>query len=754
MRIITIDSSRDGDDDDVDPMDVGDSTLKSDELSSSVDAADMSTPVDRLENEDKYTTTSSRAAEKKRLQKQQKVKLLQQNSIEFLSIEHARNRPRDGLSDSNPPARSLSKILRRRSDSTLVSSGVGRSVAASSSCVALNTTLALEDLEREIDALKAKESLLQGNVASFSAVDRKAKSMDDCRQRGLKSSSRREAKILLVSSSALPTQFYDSANTRSVLRTYLTSSGLEFDEMIEYGFPSEAFMNDDDDDSNTSSEDPSSSQQKAAAELTPSCRFLTLRITLTPWHARADESTIYGPRTTMGRQLQFKAMVNKFFSRSGNTTTTVMMGTPLSSPSSLTKPRTLATSVSMSALDAAGSGTFSASRDISTSRPPSRAAESRNTSRANSRANSRASSPRRDKSSPPSSYRGNPAATTDHPSQTYGFSPPLRRPSDQSDTVSTSLASARGFNHSGSGAGYLREKASFDTEHQNRRQHPRYPHSIHIKQQQQQQQTASSSPSTPPFPCPSSNSGSSRSRQGSHSRPSIFDYHQQQQQQQQHPMSLPFSEQGSEEQIYECYHVTGLDNIYRNSTSRAQPTAEKRIHPLQDVPHQSSQQHQHQHSARHGTKVFHFSARHDGKGGDEGRGGQLSSSAMPGGAAEQTPLSAAPPRIQAKNQRRRNGSSCDGSSTTTSRNGPTGAADRDRVRRQNYANVTTRREEEEMNECRVHVGDHSFDGAPPVDGLEDLDEEEEAKTAAARIEGYWRPIECHQTSTMKTFAFP
>ncbi|KAF9298468.1 hypothetical protein BGZ88_006573 [Linnemannia elongata] len=832
IRSSIIDSSRDGDDDDVDPMDVAESSSRSDELSSSVDGVDMPTPVDSLEDEDKSTSTDSRAAEKEHRQKQQKVKQLQQNSIEFLSVEHARSRPRDGLLDSNPPARSLSKNLRRRSDSTLISSGVRSNVAASRSCVALNTSRALEDLEKEIDALKAK-------------------STDNCRQRGLKPLPRREAKIMLVSSSALPTQFYDSIKTRSVLRTYLTSTGFEFDEMIEYGFPSEAFMNDDDGDFDPRSEDPSSSQQMAAAELAPSCRFLTLRITLTPWHARADESTLYGPSTTMGRQ-------------SGNTGTTPMMAGPLSSPSSLTlvgetgttaspkiKPRTLPTSVSLSALGAAaGSDTAtsaSAARDGSASRPSSRAADSRNTSRANSRA----SSPRRDRSSPPSSYRGNPTATTDYPcgssitpllpsripspnyvaslgtgntsqpprkgslsalslpfsqqqqqqqpspstpstghapmipprrkgstpalfftpppssptpspgsassasqkdypspssraAKTYGFSSHPRRPSDQSDTISTSLASARGLNNSGSGAGYLREKASFDTESQNKRQHPRYPHSIHIKQQQ----TSSSPPSTP------SPSGSGRIRRGSQSRLPILDhhhYHQQQQQQQQHPITLPFSEQGSEEQIYECYHVAGLDNIYRSTTSRTQPTVEKWAHPLHAVPHQSSQQYQHQHSMRPGTKMLHISARRDGKGGDEGRGGQLSPSAMSGGAAEQTPLSAAPPRIQAKNQRRRDGSACDISSTTTtttSRNAPTGP-----VRRQNYANATTRREEEEMNEYEVHVEDLSFDGASPMDGLEDLDDEG-ARAAAARVGGYWRPIECRQTSTMKTFAFP
>lgn len=58
-----------------------------------------------------------------------------------------------------------------------------------------------------------------------------------------------------------------------------------------------------------------------------------------------------------------------------------------------------------------------------------------------------------------------------------------------------------------------------------------------------------------------------------------------------------------------------------------------------------------------------------------------------------------------------------------------------------------------MNEYEVHVEDLSFDGASPVHGLEDLDDEG-ARAAAARVGGYWRPIECRQTSTMKTFAFP
>ncbi|KAF8942355.1 hypothetical protein BGZ47_006559 [Haplosporangium gracile] len=906
IRDTTIDNSHDGDDDNLDPLDVGNSTLKSDELSWSLVAADMSTPVDNLDSGDDTTSTSSRILEKKRLQEQQKAKLLQQNSIKFLSAEHVRSRPRDGLSESNL-VRSPSKTLRRRSDSTLLSSGVGSSAAAGSSCVALDTSSALEDLEKEIDALKTKEALLQGSGIPISAVDRKSESTDDCRQGGGGPvPPQREAKILLVSSSALPTQFYDSTKTRNVLRTYLSSSGLDFDEMIEYGFPSEAFMNDNNDDDGLASEN-SPQQQKAssAAELAPSCRFLTLRITLTPWHARADESTLYGPRTVMGRQLQFKAMVNRFFWRSGNTTTTAVMAAPLSSPSTLTlvggtgstaspemKPQRsvdalVSSPVTFSALDTASSTTTS-------SCPPRHASESRN----NSRANSRASSPRRDRSSPPSSHRGGPA-TPDHcgssltpllpshiispnyvssrattttkeaehsprvgrrlfspspssspshsmiplpvgtgstsqpprkgslsalslplgsqqqqqqqpspspssssssghapmvpprrkgstpalfftpppsmspdlrnasstgrevyppPSsraaQTYGFSSPPRRPSDQSNTISTSLASSCGLNTSG--GGYLREKASFDTEPHNKRQHPaRYSHSVHIKQQQQH--SASSPPFLSPSPCPcpssSNNGGASRSRQGSHSRLPISDRHQQKQ----HPVSLPFSKHDSEEQIYECYHVAGLDNVYKKAIPRTttQPllAVEKRIHPLQTVLHQPSQQHQQQ-QMRQGTKLLHLSARRDGKGSDEGRGGMLSSLVVGAGdsvTAEQTPLSAAPPRIQAKNHRRR-GSVCGGAGV--SRNGPAGPSDR--ARRQNYNNV--KREEEEMDECEVHVGDISFNGAP-VDGLDDLDDEEQQQRereamAAARVGGCWRPTECHQTSTMKTFAFP
>ncbi|KAG0376187.1 hypothetical protein BGX24_008157 [Mortierella sp. AD032] len=906
--------NRDGNDDcEYQDPDAGNSTLSSD-VSWTLDATDLSFE-----------------------QKQQKTQLYQ-NSMQVLSMEHSRSKPRGELKESTPPSSlspspstlslSLSKTLRRKSDPTLISAAVVET--PNSSRIALDTSLALEDLEKEIDALKTKEVLLSAAHISISTATATATVEDDIRRtkdlkRGLHSP-RREAKIMLVSSSALPTQFYDSIKTRNVLRTYLTSSGLEFDEMIEYGFPSEAFMNNDDEDDlgpldlDLVGDDSLHSQhKKVAAELAPSCRFLTLRITLTPWHARANESTLYGPRVTAGRQLQFKAMVNRFFSRS-NITTNAMIAAPLSSPSSLsligTTPspklrpvisapmigtssptyNTIAedlqrsvhplTSVTLSALDAAPAS--GAATPLS--RPSSRA-----TGRYESRSNSRASSPGRERSSP-SSRRGSPAtdlsgsnttpllssytlpptnsssrmaavaaageavprvgrrlfsptpfstpslipvpisnASTSQPprkgslsalslpinlqhqqatsssspahapmvpprrkgstpalfftppsstqslesttttpdrrglrtaggreiypspssraAQNYGqfgFSPPPRRPSDQSDTISASLATARGLNALGNGqenqyfdstssGGKQREKAgSFDTESQPKKT-PRYPHYIHIKQ--------------PATAFAISSSSHIPRRQGSHDLLATLDTAPwsptpgpilpAQQQEQQQLQRYSVSTNGSEEQIYECYHVAGLDNIYNNASSRVNPPApsvEKKYHPHQTVPQSQQQQQQ---SARQGIKLFPASGAR-GKGDEETRSLMASLAAAVGVSAEQTPMSAAPPRIQAKNQRRRGGAS-GGHGGSTRNGGAVSTTDRDHVRRQcmlrpltNTTNANLGREEEEMDECEMHVGDISFEAA--VDGLDDGVDQDGAEAEAAKIGGCWRPI--------------
>ncbi|KAG0263314.1 hypothetical protein BG011_008943 [Mortierella polycephala] len=100
---------------------------------------------------------------------------------------------------------------------------------------------------------------------------------------------------LVVPNISSPTQYYDSPDTRSLVRTYLTSRGREFGEMIEFGFPAGALLEE---------------KEGIASE----CRFLTLRLTLTPWHARADESKLYGPDDAE-KNVPLKGMVNKFLSR-------------------------------------------------------------------------------------------------------------------------------------------------------------------------------------------------------------------------------------------------------------------------------------------------------------------------------------------------------------------------------------------------------------------------------------------------------
>ncbi|KAF9909296.1 hypothetical protein EC991_008807 [Linnemannia zychae] len=867
MTSSTEQNSRDDTYDNDQDLDVGNSTLGSD-ASFTLDSANLS--IEHQQTPDQHH----------RPQKQRKAKLGQNsNSPPFISPS------------PSTVSLSISKNLHRKSDSTLISAAAIDT--PNSSRLALDTSLALEDLEKEIDALKTKEALLSASHISITAA---TVSVEDDSQwtkyqeSGLKSPCR-EAKILLVSNSALPTQFYNSSKTRNVLRTYLTSPGLEFDEMIEYGFPSEAFMNNDDEedleplDLNTAGGKSTNSQRKkVAAELAPSCRFLTLRITLTPWHARADESTLYGSRVTAGRQLQFKAMVNRFFSRSNNIATT-MTAAPLSSPSSLslasttTSPKlkpvisapmvntrspssnTVAedlqrsihplTSVTLSALDSAPASGATTPH----SRPSSRAAGRR--SPCESRNNSRPSSPGRGRSGP-SSRRGSPATELTGPSmipllpshilsptnapfhataasgeaiprigrrlfsptpsstpsqipvpvaigstsqpprkgslsalslpinhqqqqqgnsssllanapmvpprrkgstpalfftpppsssiqslestdrrgirtaggrdiypspssraaQNYGplgTLPPPRRPSDQSDIISTSLASARGLNAFGnrqdnldsvsSSNGRQREKAgSFDTESHPKR-HPRYPHSNHTKQANEVSTTSSLTPS-----------GQEVSliprRQGSHDRLATFDTAPRSPTpgpilQAEQPQRYSLSTNGSEEEIYECYHVAGLDNIYKNATSRAQQpttasaTAEKKYHPLQTLP------------VRQGPKMFHISGAARGKNDDETRGLMASLAAAVGVSVEQTPMSAAPPRIQAKNQRRRGG----GGTGSAARDGTTGALDRDHVPRQRMLHPHANHEEEEMDECEVHVGDISFEGA--VDGLDD-----------------------------------
>ncbi|KAF9428975.1 hypothetical protein BGZ94_000259 [Podila epigama] len=107
--------------------------------------------------------------------------------------------------------------------------------------------------------------------------------------------------VLLVSNQPTPTQFYNTPKTRKALRKLTMDVETDFDEMLVYGFlwnpvPEcldphlrhdgyEYWQEDDVDDQG---------EHDFALATTPPQYFTTLRITLTPWHARADESEIYG----------------------------------------------------------------------------------------------------------------------------------------------------------------------------------------------------------------------------------------------------------------------------------------------------------------------------------------------------------------------------------------------------------------------------------------------------------------------------
>ncbi|KAF9431998.1 hypothetical protein BGZ76_011426 [Entomortierella beljakovae] len=172
-----------------------------------------------------------------------------------------------------------------------------------------DTNAALQDLENEIQVLRSKEINLPAidQVIEETPEELEVPSSTQSKQRRIGDN------ILLISDSSSPTQFYDADHTRYALRTFLIGGDREFDEMIECGFPSEIFP-----DSSSGTDDKRSTRTATASDpLTDmSCRYLTLRVTLTPWHARADEHKLYGSDSTTSTKTQFKTMVNKIFSRS------------------------------------------------------------------------------------------------------------------------------------------------------------------------------------------------------------------------------------------------------------------------------------------------------------------------------------------------------------------------------------------------------------------------------------------------------
>ncbi|KAF9977752.1 hypothetical protein BGZ73_004976 [Actinomortierella ambigua] len=176
-----------------------------------------------------------------------------------------------------------------------------------------------------------------GIIIEAATADRKyAKNQETCPVAAMT-----EDKMLLISNHSSPTQFYDLPETRAKVRRFLTSlSG--FEEVLEYGFPSDVAVEDSTD---------------GGCGL--GCRYLTLRLTLTPWHARADETELYGTSETQGKQQQFRTMVTKFFSRASSSgplhsmAASASTAAPTPSPSLLTSTGHGSNNISSTAVSSA-----------------------------------------------------------------------------------------------------------------------------------------------------------------------------------------------------------------------------------------------------------------------------------------------------------------------------------------------------------------------------------------------------------------
>ncbi|KAF8936329.1 hypothetical protein BGZ47_009552 [Haplosporangium gracile] len=229
-------------------------------------------------------------------------------SVEFLRAHHSRHNTADDWANRNKRKHQLP--VRRQSESCLldriVEDHVGDSdIIASTDDRKKATMSSSTPTNEEGENREAEEPRAFGPGSCWKDFDSTYPSMMDFDQliddsnRSLLSS----VDILLMPTISSPTRYYDCPRSRKLVRKYLTSKGREFDEIIEFGFPLASIVDDNKSSSTSSSKD---------------CRFLTLRLTLTPWHARADESKLYGSDDAVvvaAAAVPIKEMVNKFLSR-------------------------------------------------------------------------------------------------------------------------------------------------------------------------------------------------------------------------------------------------------------------------------------------------------------------------------------------------------------------------------------------------------------------------------------------------------
>ncbi|KAF9435207.1 hypothetical protein BGZ76_006703 [Entomortierella beljakovae] len=212
-------------------------------------------------------------------------------SLEFLKMHHSRSNTADDWANRNKRKTSIPR--RRQSESSLLTK-----IAEANNESTANIS---DNEDNDIIPLKQDDLNPFGPGSCWKDIDYSCSEEYDLDEeyRSLLSS----VDIMLVPCISSPTRFYSCPKSRKVVQTYLTSGEREFDEMLEHGFPASSVI----EDKNGKVKD---------------CRFMTLRLTLTPWHARANESKLYGSGDAE-KSAPPKGMVNKFLSK-----TTARMSSP------------------------------------------------------------------------------------------------------------------------------------------------------------------------------------------------------------------------------------------------------------------------------------------------------------------------------------------------------------------------------------------------------------------------------------------
>ncbi|KAF9351027.1 hypothetical protein BGX34_000848 [Mortierella sp. NVP85] len=236
------------------------------------------------------------------------------NSLEFLNTHHSRITTTDRWANRNK--RRPCVPLRRQSESSLMSKVLGVTKEALHPTTTAATTTATMPLPLETMEPKEVEEELESFgpggcwkdfEQSFSSSDDAAGEMEATEESAAAAAAECRSllspvDIMVVSSVASPTRYYDCPKYRQLLKTFLCSSERAFDAMIEFGFPSSGVLDDD------------KEEMEGQTNNNSECRFLTLRLTLTPWHARANETKLYGPEGSV-KPMPVKTKVNKFLSR-------------------------------------------------------------------------------------------------------------------------------------------------------------------------------------------------------------------------------------------------------------------------------------------------------------------------------------------------------------------------------------------------------------------------------------------------------